>query len=87
MIDISPYQQKLSWLQEWINARIDGHISPPMWVNLDAIHKFDYTIDQVMKIFQQTGVYYYREKDVIENPAIPISFEQYCLYKQSNHNN
>lgn len=87
MIDISIYEQKLLWLQEWINARIDGRISPPMWVTLDAIHKFDYTIDQVMKIFQQTGVFYYREKDVIENPAIPISFEQFCVYKQLNHNN
>ncbi len=87
LIDITPYQQKLSWLQEWINDRIDGRISPPMWVDLDAISKFDYSVDQIMKIYQQVGVVFYREKDVIENPAIPISFEQFCIYKQLNHNN
>ena len=87
MIDITPYQQKLSYLQEWINARIDGHISPPIWVSLDAIDSFKYTVEQVMNIFHQCGVIFYKEKDVIENPVIPISFEQYCTYKQLNNNN
>lgn len=83
MIDITLYQQKLEYLKEWINARIDGTISPPIWVNMNAL-QFNYTIEQIMKIYQQTGIVYYREKDVVENPAIPITFDEYCKYKSKN---
>lgn len=82
MIDITPFQNKLTWLGEWINNRIDGTISPPMWVNL-GILDFKHSIEDIVRIYQQVGVMYYKPKDVIENPAIPVSFEEYCKYKQS----
>lgn len=81
MIDITPFQNKLAWLREWINGSIDGTISPPMWINFDALN-FNHSIEDILRIYQQTGVIYYRQKDVVENPAIPISFEEYCKYKQ-----
>lgn len=83
MIDITPYQQKLTWLQEWINDRIDGVISPPMWVNLNAIGSFKHSMEDIMRMYNQCGVMFFSAKDVVENPAIPISFEQFCLHKRS----
>lgn len=80
MIDITPYQERLQWLKEWVEGRIDGIISPPIWVDIDAIG-FKLSIDQVLKIWNQTGVIYYRKDDVINHGAVPISFEEYCKYK------
>ena len=82
MIDISIYQQKLVWLKEYIADRIDGRISPPMWVNLGALD-FNHTIDEIMSIYEQCGIMFYTPAKIIENPAIPISFEEYCKFKQS----
>jgi len=81
MIDITLYQNKLELLKEWIADRVDGKISPPIWVNLDAM-PFNLTIDQVLKIWQQTGNCFFRKQDVIDHPAIPVSFEEYYRYKE-----
>jgi hypothetical protein len=81
MIYIDYHIQRLEWLKEWIADRIDGKISPPIWVNLDAL-PFKFSIDDVLKIWRQTGLMFYKE-DVISHPAIPVSFDEYCQYKQS----
>lgn len=87
MIDITPYQQKLTWLQEWISDRIDGRISPPMWVSLGEIASFEHSIEDILQIYEQCGFLFYTAKDVIENPIIPISFESYCEYRQQQEAN
>ncbi len=83
MINVSPFIQRLEWLKEWLGKRIDGEISPPIWVNVDALpHKFDYSVDAVMKIFNECGVLYIRN-EIVHHPMCPFSFEEYCNYKQS----
>lgn len=79
MIDITPYQKKLTLLQDWIHDRIDGKLSPPIWVDMEAM-PMKYTIKQLVDIYRQSGLIFYTEKDVYDNPAIPISFEEYCKY-------
>lgn len=81
MIDIAPYTQKLELLKEWIADRVDGNISPPIWVNMEAIN-FKYSVEDILRIYEQTGFIAYREEAVIKNPALPFSFEEYCKYKQ-----
>lgn len=85
MIDVTSYTDKLELLREWINGRIDGIISPPIWVNMEAL-SFKYTIEEVIRIYNQTGLILYRAKDVVENPAIPLSFEEYYKYKKEINN-
>lgn len=82
MIDITPYQQRLEWLREWISDRIDGKISPPIWVDVEAL-KFNLSVKEILDIYQATGMLFFKAKDIIENKAIPISFQEYCKYKQS----
>lgn len=82
MIDITPYQQKLEWLREWIHKRIDG--IPYFWIDIDAVPHI-YTMERVVEIFNQTGVLFYNHNDVSGyNSIMPISFDEYCQYKQTN---
>lgn len=80
MIDITPFQQRLQYLNDWIRARIDGVISPPIWVNIDAID-FNLTMDDIMRIWQQAGMLYFTKSEVVGHPAIPVSFDEYCKYR------
>lgn len=81
MIDITPYQQKLTWLQEWIRDCIDGGISPPIWINVGMIPSIDLSMEDVLRIWHQTGVMFYNVEDVVESTSSPISFEQFCALK------
>lgn len=81
MIDVSPYIQKMEWLKEWIEKRIDGKVSPPIYVNMDGI-KFKHTVEAVMRIYRECGVLFSRD-EIVHNPMLPFSFDEYCNYKQS----
>lgn len=85
MIDITPFQQRLNLLKCWLSDRIDGIISPPIWEDTRCV-SFNYTVDEVLRIYEQVGVMVF-EDDVINNPALPFSFEEYCKYKSELNDN
>lgn len=82
MIDITPYQERLQWLQEWIHKRIDGF--PTFYINIEAIPQL-HSMERFIEIFNQTGVMFYNKNEISQhNLIMPITFEEYCQYKEIN---
>lgn len=80
MIDITPYQERLEWLKEWIAAKIDG-VLPYTMMTVTMETYMTYPPEELMRIYQQTGVLYFREPSISSNTRQP-SFDEYCADKQ-----
>lgn len=85
MINIDPYLQRLEWLKEWIVGIIDGDVFPVL-MDISAIPiKTD--IEEIMRIYRQTGVLFYRGFFECKSTPLFANFDEYCNYKQSLINN
>lgn len=82
MIDITPYQERLEWLKEWMEMKIFGRLPNTMMVVTMETY-MAYPPEELMRIYQQTGVMYYREPSISSQCRQP-TFEEYCQYKQRN---
>jgi len=82
MIDITPYQERLEWLKEWIHKRIDGF--PTFYIDIEAVPKIN-SMEKFIEIYTQTGIMFYTKNEISQhNLVMPVSFDEYCQYKQRN---
>ncbi len=81
MIDITPYQQRLEWLREWLYKKIDGKL-PDDIVETRVEQVMAYTLDQLIRIYNQTGMLINQYPN-ITSIMRPMNFQEYCKYKQS----
>lgn len=82
MIDITPYQQKLEWLREYMCNRIDGSLFDSiMDIRIEA-HM--YSVEQIMRLYNQTGLVFYSSRPEMTSITRPPTFEEYCKAKQIN---
>jgi hypothetical protein len=70
------------WLREWMHDLIDGKIQPPITINLDAIPAIDYSWEEMINIWNQTGYLYFKSDDSSVKAFGYVSFDQYCDFKQ-----
>lgn len=81
MIDVSPYIDKLEALKEYMAAVIDGRVSG--WgINIEAIPRL-LSIDEIFKVWHETGVLFYRGDESITPEVKTISFDEW--YNSKNN--
>lgn len=80
MIDITPYQQKLILLKEWLDKKMDGTLPAMVEFNIEAV--MNYSMEDILRIYRQTGMVYY-SRPVMTTKLSILTFEDYCANKLS----
>jgi hypothetical protein len=83
LIDVIPYQRKLELANEWVCHKIDGTLpligasGRGIFIDMDAIPKNKMSWDEIVRIYDQTGVMFFDSNPDRMNMH-PVSFEEYC---------
>ncbi len=80
MINVQPYLDKLEVFKEWIEFRIFNPGSQ-FWINVDAI-PVPNTIEQVFRIYNETGILFFHSEPLPEPIYKELSFEEYFKSQQ-----
>lgn len=75
MINVQPYINKLEVLKEWIALKISNPTGS-FWIDINAI-PVKSSIEQIMRIYEQTGIIFAHSEPMPEPIYKDITFEEY----------